>query len=72
MLSGQDVGPGSLVKPSRDHSPAVAMPHQVYPYGVGPIDPSARFGIVTSASSVQNASNYEAVLRSLSFKPVRF
>lgn len=60
MLSGQDGGPGALVKPSRDRSPAVAMHHNaVFPY-----DTAGHFGIGPTAA------NYEAVLRNFSFNKV--
>jgi hypothetical protein len=63
ILPGQDGGPGTLVKPLRDHSPAVAMPHQVYTYAG--IDTSSHYAIPAAA-----AANYEAVLRTLNLKQV--
>jgi hypothetical protein len=45
------------VKPSRDHSPAVAMPHQVYSFAS--IDSPNHYTIPVAAA------NYEAVFQNL-------
>jgi len=59
LLPSQDGGPGTLVKASRDHNSAVAMSHQVYPYD-------------TRIPPAMAVANYEAVMRTLSLKQVRF